>query len=147
MEHLAEYRGPWIAFAVAALAILTLAVFSITGLLSTASSANQQLVSVRQICQQWSGTAAPTFGNSSARSQCTSMVDWMGQQLSDGRMTAPMMWGSPTDMGTTCRQWMVSRSHVPMSGAAQASWCHHMVSWMEPRFGSWNRSIMNGMGR
>jgi hypothetical protein len=106
---------------------------------STGAIANQQLASVQQICQRWSGNVVPALGNDSASAACATMAEWMSQQLRNRRMTGPMMWGRPTAMRATCRQWMAT-----VFGTASAPWCDELVSWMEQHIGNWDSWMMNG---
>jgi hypothetical protein len=72
------------------------------------------------------------------------MADWMGQQLQNGQMTGPMMWGSATTMDSVCRQWMGTDSRASISTTTSPGWCDDMVSWMERHIGNWDDWMMNG---
>ena len=90
-----RHRTLWwilIGATVAVLVVIGVIVFS-GG--SSGVTGDQQLASVRQACAQWSGNSAPRLGADSASTACTTMADWMSEQLRDGQMTGPMMWGPP----------------------------------------------------
>ena len=77
------------------------------------------------------------------------MADWMNIQLRNGQKTGAMMWGSPTILGSTCRQWMDTHSRASISGAASPAWCNEMVGWMQRHIGDRVEWMMHGsmMGR
>jgi hypothetical protein len=129
--------------------VVGIVVFSGNSPSTTGAVAEQQLASVQEACQQWSGSLAPTLGNASASAACTTMADWMSRQLRNERMTGPMMWGSASAMGATCRQWMGTDSRSTISGSPSPAWCDQMISWMERHIGNWHDWMMNGdmMGR
>ncbi|HVA06007.1 MAG TPA: hypothetical protein VNG12_04615, partial [Acidimicrobiales bacterium] len=129
--------------AVIALIIVGIVVFSGGGASSTSSIADQQLASVHQVCQQWTGSTAPRLGNTSANVACTTMANWMTQQLHAGRMTPTMMWGGATALGDTCRQWMGTDSRSTVTGADSPGWCDQMVAWMEQHIGNWDNWMMH----
>lgn len=123
---------------------------SSTGNAASQQLASAQLTSVRQSCEQWSGSSAPTLGNGSpSTAWCTAMTDWMGQQLRNGRMTGATMWGTATTLQTTCRQWMAAGSGSTSGGPASPAWCGQMADWMAQHVGNWGNWMMNGnmMGR
>jgi hypothetical protein len=130
--------------AIAILVIVGIVVFSGSGSSSTSVLADQQLASVQHVCEQWSGSSAPMLGTSSADVACTTMTDWMTQQLRNGRMTGPMMWGSATAMGDTCRLWMGTDSRSSVSGTASRGWCDEMVGWMRQHIANWDGWMMHG---
>ncbi len=130
-----------IALAVAVLAIVGLIVFSSD---SSGVSDQRQLASLQRVCEQWSGTSAPMLGTSSASSACTTLTGWMNEQLQSGRMTGPMMWGTATAIGTTCRQWIGTDSRSSVSATVSPAWCDEMVGWMEHHIENWNDWMMNG---
>ena len=122
---------------------------SSTGTAASQQLASAQLTSVQQSCQQWAGASTPTVGNGSPSSAwCTTMTDWMGQQLRNERMTGAMMWGSATTLQTTCQQWMAG-SGSTSGGTASSAWCGQMANWMAQRVSNWGNWMMNGnmMGR
>ncbi len=117
-----------------------------TSTAATQQLASSQLTSVQQSCQQWSGSAAPTVGNSSANAAawCTTMTGWMGQQLRNGHITGAMMWGSAATLQSTCQQWMATGSDSTGAGTASPTWCGGMAGWMAQHVGSWGNWMMNG---
>jgi hypothetical protein len=129
-----------ILLAVAALIIVGVIVFSS----DSSGVSEQQLASVQRVCGEWSGNSAPRLGTSSASTACSTMADWMDQQLRNGKMTGPMMWGTATTMGSTCRQWMDTGSRASISTTPSPGWCNQMVSWMEQHVGDWGNWMMNG---
>jgi len=85
-----RHLGRWLlaaCLAVVALVIAGVVIFNGGGSSRTADANQQQLASVKTACQQWSGSSAPALGDASARDACTTMANWMNQQLRDGRMT------------------------------------------------------------
>jgi hypothetical protein len=130
-----------IGLAVAVLVIIGVIVFTSD---SSGVTVEQQLASVRHACLQWSGNSAPKLGTNSASATCSTMVDWMNQQLRNGQMTGPMMWSTATAMGATCRQWMSTSSRITISATASSAWCDEMVGWMEQHIGNWDGWMMNG---
>jgi hypothetical protein len=116
---------------------------------STGSLTNQQLASMRLVCQQWTGGSAPSLGNGPASASCVAMTNWMAQQLRGGHMTSMMMWGSATTMRDTCRQWRSQGGSGVTSSANAQVWCDGMVAAMQQRIGDWNGWMMSGhmMGR
>jgi hypothetical protein len=123
---------------------------SSTGTAASQQLASAQLASVQQSCQQWSGSSAPALGKGSPSSAwCTTMTDWMGQQLRSQRMTGAMMWGSATTLQATCQQWMATGSGSTSGGTASPAWCGQMANWMAQHVGDWGNWMMNGnmMGR
>jgi hypothetical protein len=104
----------------------------------------QQLASVQRVCKEWSGSSAAVLGTSSASAACSTMADWMDQQLRNGHMTGPMMWGSATTMDSVCRQWMDTASRASISTTASPGWCDDMVSWMEEHMGNWGDWMTSG---
>lgn len=135
--------------AIAVLVIVGIVVFSGSDSSSTNALADQQLASVQQVCEQWSGSSTPLLGTSSASLACISMTGWMTQQLGHGRMTGPMMWGSAMAMGDTCRVWMGTDSRSSVSAVASPGWCNEMVDWMKQHIANWDDWMMHGnmMGR
>jgi hypothetical protein len=125
---------------VAALIIVGVIVFSS----DSSGVSEQQLASVQRVCGEWTGNSAPRLGTSSASTACSAMADWMDQQLRNGQMTGPMMWGGATTMGSTCRQWMDTDSRASISSTPSPGWCNQMVSWMEQHIGNWGNWMMNG---
>jgi hypothetical protein len=116
-----------------------------TGTAASQQLASAQLTSVQQSCQQWSESSGPTLGSGSSSSAwCTTMTDWMGQQLRNGRMTGAMMWGSATTLQTTCQQWMATGSGSTSGGTASPAWCGQMADWMAQHVGNWDNWMMNG---
>jgi hypothetical protein len=104
----------------------------------------QQLASVRRVCTEWAGSSASTLGSSSASAACSTMADWMGQQLQNEQMTGPMMWGSAASMESACSQWMETDSRASISTTASPGWCNDLVSWMEQHIVNWSDWMMNG---
>jgi hypothetical protein len=142
-----RWRRTWViaaGLAIAVLVIVGIVVFSGGGSSSTSALADQQLASVQRVCEQWSGSSAPMLGTSSASLACTTMTHWMTQQLRDGRMTGPMMWGSATAMGGACRLWMDTDSRSSVSGRASPGWCNEMVDWMKQHIANWDDWMMHG---
>ncbi len=149
----ARRRSTWLAMGLVATTLVALAVgivvFRGNDSTSTANAASQQLASVQltsvqQSCQQWSGSSAPTLGNGSpSTAWCTTMTNWMGQQLHNGRMTGAMMWGSATTLQNTCQQWMAG-SGSTSGGTASPAWCGQMVNWMAQHVSNWDNWMMNG---
>lgn len=130
-----------IGLVVAALVLAAVIVFSGD---SAGVPDRQQLASLQRVCGEWSGISAPRLGTSSASTACFVMADWMDQQLRNGQMTGPMMWGSPATMGSTCRQWMDTHSRASISTTASSGWCDEMVSWMEQHIGNWSDWMIHG---
>ena len=123
---------------------------SSTGTAASQQLASAQLTSVQQSCQQWAGASTPTVGNGSPSSAwCTTMTDWMGQQLRNERMTGAMMWGSATTLQTTCQQWMAAGSGSTSGETASPAWCGQMATWMAQHVGDWGNWMTSGnmMGR
>jgi hypothetical protein len=129
-----------ILLAVATLIIVGVIVFSS----DSSGVSEQELASVQRVCGEWTGNSALSLGTSSASTACSAMADWMDQQLRNGKMTGPMMWGSATTMGSTCRQWMDTVSRASISTTPSPGWCNVMVSWMEQHIGNWSDWMMNG---
>jgi hypothetical protein len=77
------------------------------------------------------------------------MAEWMDKQLQNGQTTGPAMWGSPTTLGSTCREWINTYSRDSISAAASPGWCNEMVGWMQEHIGNWDDWMMHGnmMGR
>lgn len=75
------------------------------------------------------------------------MTGWMRQELDQGHMTGPMMWGDPADLATTCRNWMSADPGSPAGVDPHA--CDDMVAWMASHAGDWGGWMMSGhmMGR
>ena len=115
---------------------------------SSGSLTARQLASIRQTCQQWSGSSGASVDGSPTRPACGRMSDWMSQQLHGARTTAPMMWGNATTMRATCRRWMATGA-AGVSDANAQTWCDDMVTWMTQHIGNWDRWMTNGhmMGR
>lgn len=126
------------------LVIVCVAVFGVSSSSGTGAIADQQLASVQRACQEWSGGHVPTLGDASATYACTNMANWMSQQMRNGRMTAPMMWGSTSAMAATCRTWVDTSSRFMISGTASPAWCDEMVGWMEQHIGNWGDWMMSG---
>jgi hypothetical protein len=84
------------------------------------------------------------LGTLPASTACSAIADWMGQQLGSGRMSGSMMWGSPSALGATCRQWMGSGSRTAISGTASPAWCDYMVNLMEQHVGNWDSWMTQG---
>jgi hypothetical protein len=154
----ASRRSPWL-LVVGLAAIMLVAVSvgivvfrgnnSSTGTAASQQLASAQLTSVQQSCQQWAGSSTPTVGNGSSGSAwCTTMTDWMGQQLRSQHMTGAMMWGSATALQTTCQQWMATGSGAT-SGTSSPAWCGQMSTWMASHMGDWGNWMTSGnmMGR
>jgi hypothetical protein len=140
----ARHQAIWlipIGVTVAALIIIAVIVFTSD---SAGVTAEQQLASVRQACVQWSGNSAPRLGIDSASAACTTMADWMNGQLRNGQMTGPMMWGTATTMGATCRQWMNTSARTTISATASSAWCDEMIGWMEQHISNWDGWMMTG---
>jgi hypothetical protein len=111
---------------------------------STTSLSAIQIAAIQKTCLQWSGgsAASPVSGGTSAGTACRSMTGWMDEQLHSGHMNGPVMWGNPTALGATCRQWMAAG---PGSGETSSSaWCDQMVAWMTQHVGNWDNWMMNG---
>jgi hypothetical protein len=137
-------HGPWvilIGLVVAALVIVGFLIFSSD---SSGVTDQQRLASVQRVCGEWTGNSAPRLGTSSASTACALMADWMDQQLRNGDMTGPMMWGSATTMGSTCRQWMRTQSGASITTPPSLGWCNNMVNWMEQHINNWDDWMMNG---
>jgi hypothetical protein len=130
-----------IGLVVAAVVIAAVILFSSD---SSGVADRQQLASVQRVCGEWSGNSAPRLGTSSASATCSGMADWMDQQLRNGQMTGPTMWGSATALGSTCREWMDTDSRASISTTASPGWCSEMVSWMKQHIGNWNGWMMHG---
>jgi hypothetical protein len=130
-----------IGLAVAVLVIIGVIVFTSGG---SGVTAEQQLASVRHVCVQWSGNSAPRLGTNSASATCSTMAAWMNEQLRNGKMTGPMMWGTAAAMGATCRDWLNTESRASISASASSAWCDEMVGWMEQHIGNWDGWMMNG---
>jgi hypothetical protein len=157
-QPIARRRSTWLAMGLVATTLVALGVgimvFRGNTSSSTANAASQQLASaqltsVQQSCQQWSGSSASALGQGSpSAAWCTTMTNWMGQQLRNGRMTGAMMWGSATTLQTTCQQWMAG-SGSTSGGTASPAWCGQMANWMAQHVGNWGNWMMNGnmMGR
>ncbi len=156
----ARRRGTWLlAISVMATMLVALAIgivvfrgndSSSTGNAASQQLASAQLTSVQQSCQQWSGSSAPTLGQGSpSAAWCTTMTDWMGQQLRNQRMTGATMWGSATTLQATCQQWMAAGSGSTSGGTASPAWCGQMANWMAQHVSNWGNWMMNGnmMGR
>jgi hypothetical protein len=131
------------------LIVLVVAILVIIGVIvfsggSSGVTAEQQLASVRYACTQWSGNAAPGLGTTSASTACTTMADWMNEQLRGGQMSGPMMWSSSASLGATCRDWMSTESRASVSGTASPAWCDEMVGWMERHVDGWHGWMMTG---
>jgi hypothetical protein len=128
------------------LAVVVLIIIGIIFFSSDSSGVTdqQQLASVQRVCTEWAGRSASSLGSSSASAACSTMADWMGQQLQNRQMTGPMMWGSASSMDSVCRQWMNSGSRTSISTTASPGWCNDMVSWMQQHIGNWGDWMMNG---
>ena len=128
------------------LAVVVLVVVGVIFFSSDSSGVTdqQQLASVQRVCKEWSGNSAASLGSSSASAACSTMADWMGQQLQNGQTTGPMMWGSATKMDSVCRQWMGTGSRASISTTASPGWCDDVVGWMEQHIGNWDDWMMNG---
>jgi hypothetical protein len=126
---------------VAAVVIAAVIVFSSD---SSGVADRQQQATLQRVCGEWSGISAPELGTSSASAACSAMADWMDQQLRNGRMTGPTMWGSATALGSTCREWMDTGSRASISTSTSPRWCSEMVSWMKQHIGNWNDWMMHG---
>ena len=133
-----------VGLAVAALVTVGVVVLGGSSSSSKGAAADQQLASVQRACVDWTSNSAPSLGASSASVACTTMADWMTEQLHSGRMTGSMMWGSATTMGGTCRKWLGTDSRSSIASSAWPSWCDEMVSWMEQHIGNWDGWMMSG---
>ncbi len=143
-ERSSPGRGrPTLWFIPIGLAILVLIIVGVIFLSGGSSGVTdqQQLASVQRACREWSGNSAASLGTSSASAACSTMADWMGQELQSGHMTGPMMWGSATTMDSVCRQWMGTDSRASVSTTSSPGWCDDMASWMEQHIG--NDSMMH----
>jgi hypothetical protein len=129
---------------VVVLVVVGIIVFSAGGSSSTSPVAEQQLASVQRVCERWSGSSAPSLDASSASFACTNLANWMTEQLRTGRMTASMMWDSPSAFGSTCRHWLATETQSSVSGTTSPEWCDEMVSWMEQHIGNWDDWMMHG---
>jgi hypothetical protein len=130
-----------IGLVVAAAVIIAVILFSSNG---AGVTDRQQLASVQRVCGEWSGTSAPRLGTSSASTACAAMAGWMDQQLQNGQMTGPTMWGSPTTLDATCGEWVGTHSRAAISSAVSSSWCNEMVGWMQQHIGNWDDWMMHG---
>ena len=122
------------------LVILSFIVFTENSASNGNVQGSQQLASIEQICRQWSG---PRVGDLSARSACNDMVGWMNQQLASDGHYGSTMWGTPTALAATCRDWMMT-TFAPSLSNGSAAWCDQMVGWISQHVGNWNSWMMNG---
>ncbi len=139
-----RHRAIWLILIGLAVAVLVIIGVIVFGSDSSGVTAEQQLASVEHACVQWSGNSAPRLGANSASATCSTMADWMNEQLRDGHMSGPMMWGTAATMGATCRDWLNTEPRTSVSTSASSAWCHEMVGWMEQHIGNWDDWMMNG---
>jgi len=104
------------------------------------ASASGQLADITQACATWMNGAgsSPTSAN-----WCQDMTGWMNQQMTNGSMMGPMMWGDPEQMLSTCRAWMSANP----SNDRPADWCENMMRGTQPHMnGDWDHwdDRMNG---
>lgn len=91
-----------------------------------AVAANGQLADITQVCTTWmsaDGSAVP-----GSAGWCQDMTGWTSQQMADGSMTGPMMWGDPDQSLATCRSWMDAN---PCSRRPDG-WCEDMMRGIRP---------------
>src|SRR5690606_32151786 len=76
--------------------------------------------------QQWADSYQGANGPNGA--WCTSMAGWMDgrmgtdSMMGQGQMMGSMMWQNPTNMATTCEQWMADNPNVAPAGADTTAW-------------------------
>jgi len=99
----------------------------------------RQVAAIRQACDQWEAS-----DRANSPPDCSSMADWMGQQVAEGHLTAPMMWGDAAALAGSCIGWADATSSEPVNGAGPAAWCDRMASWIQGHVGSWGNWIMPG---
>ncbi len=114
----------------------------------TPDYAADQIGWMHQGCQQWADSYQGANGPNDA--WCTSMAGWMNGRMGDntmmgqGQMMGSMMWQNPTNMATTCEQWMADKPNAAPAGADTSAWCGQMVDWMNQHMGGWDNWMMNG---
>jgi hypothetical protein len=120
-----------------------------TGTAVSQQLASAQLNSVQQSCEQWAASSTPAGDGAPSSAWCTTMTDWMGQQLHNERSTGAMMWGSATTLQTTCQRWMAAGSGSTSGGTPSPAWCGQMANWMAQHVGDWGNwmTSANMMGR
>ena len=138
---------------IAAVVIGVLAVAGIIGAIAVVADDDSPDHSASQIgwmhegCQQWAGGYRGADGPDDA--WCGSMAGWMDGRMGDssmrgqGQMMGSMMWQSPTNLRTTCQQWMAANPDVAPEGADASAWCAQMVDWMDQHMGGWDDGMMN----
>lgn len=148
----ARSKRPWVL--VAAVAVGVLAVAGIVGAVVIANNDNAsdygapQIGWMREGCQQWAGSYEGADGPDDA--WCDSMAGWMdgrtgdGPMMGQGQMSGSMMWQNPTNMRTTCEQWMAGNPDGAPADADPSAWCGQMVDWMDQHMGGWDNWMMDG---
>jgi hypothetical protein len=94
-------------------------------------AARAQLAGVNRGCTAWMGDTS-RWGPTSD-TWCDEMAGWMGRHMSNGSMTASMMWRDRDQMRDTCRSWMTTNP----STEQRQDWCDAMVQGMGPYFNDW----------
>lgn len=96
-----------------------------------ASAASGKLADITQACTAWMNGSGSGPGSSG---WCQDMAGWMSQQMPNGSMMGPMMWGDPERILSACRAWM----NANPSSDRPVEWCENMMRGMWPHMnGDW----------
>lgn len=145
----ARSSRPWL---IGAIVVGVLVIAGIVGAVAVANNeetsdyAASQIGWMHQGCQQWSDSYQGAGRPDDA--WCNSMAGWMdgrmgGSMMGQGQMMGSMMWQNPTNMRTTCEQWLADNPSAA-SGADASTRCEQMVEWMDQNMGDWDNWMMNG---
>lgn len=102
---------------------------------------SQRIAATQSACEQWLDDDTDPGGATPPQGWCTGMTGWMYDQMADGSMTGPMMWGNPQAMIDACRQWMATGpdgDDTATSGPTSTGWCDQMVGWMSQHMDNWD---------
>jgi hypothetical protein len=140
MQTSSRVRRPVAVLVIALVAVVAAAGVAIGWLIArdegnqtTTADSTAQVASVQQACQQWLIDSATQAGSAA---WCSSMAEWMSEQMAANRMGPQMMWGDPDQMRETCQQWLTDRPAGVDVDAQQ--WCDDMVDWMDEHMGEWS---------
>ena len=133
------------------------AVLAVAGIVGAVMIANRddtpdynatQIAWMHEGCQQWADGYQDTNGPDDE--WCNSMAGWMDGRMGNesmmdrGQMMGPMMWQNPTNMRTTCEQWMAEEPDGVPEGTNTSTWCEQMTAWMAQNMGDWDNWMANG---
>lgn len=129
------------AVAVVAIAVAAFAIAGDDGNNGTSSQAldSQRIAATRGACQQWLDDYSSSSGATPPQGWCNNMTGWMYDQMANGSMMGPMMWGNPQAMIDACRQWMTTAPTGDTTATTRpTAWCDQMVRWMSQHMGNWD---------